>query len=1001
MRGLTLLTTALACFIVAEPVLAEPPQQRLTGFTMRLWQTQDGLPEQTVQALAQTPDGFLWIGTTGGLLRFDGARFKQFNRETDPAAFAENSVFALTATSDGNLWIGTDGGGLIRYDGKTFHHYGTQEGLTCGFVRAVKVDHRGVIWIGTDKGLFQLSNAETAEVKRIDVNDELPAQGGPLDVHALFEDEQGRMWVGGSRLFAFEGQANEYRLPGNYGENRVKSVVQTLDGSIWVGTVSGLLRMRVGEKAFRRVEGIAGTVRVLRQMPDGRLWIGTIGRGAYAYDHGRLERVTSHGPLPSKAILSLFEDASGNIWMGTQAGMLRFSRTNVSLIPLPEASDSDFGTISQDSDGTLWLASTHLFHIVKGIATPYTFQQLGGAHVRNVFRDREGTLWIGTEGSGLFHLTKHGVSKYTTSNGLVNNFVRAILQTKDGALWVATDEGMSRIDEGVIRNFRMEDGLAYFSVRSLAEDKRGDLWIGTDRGLSHLHRDLNRERGGDEFVQDEATRALRDEKVFAILAGEDGSIWFGTRTGGLYVLRPEVSGSGGSRLKHLTTKEGLASDSIYSILEDRRQRLWLGSPNGISRMDASRMEAHGNTPSAPLTQTFLTRADAGAITGLYGGIQPAAALTVDGQAWFPTLRGPVHIATEEDVVEPAGPKIFIDQVIADGKTLSLGQTVVLDAANSNLEIAYAPLQLRSQEDLRFVYKLEPFDQDWRYASSRRVAYYTNLPAGLYVFHVRAFEAKSPERASETTIAITKNEYFYRSYWFIALVAIAVGVVAWIMYQMHLRRVHQKFQAVMDERGRLAREMHDTLIQGCTGVSALLEAYSDSKSDPEQQSELIEYARIQLAASIDEARQAVWNLRKQESGDLGDALRRLAETTGYDSTVSIRCIIEGTPYAFHAQAMHEIMMVSREALYNALIHASPSQVTLKAVYGPETVTLIVHDDGCGFQTHGISQNHFGLIGIQERVRQLGGEVDIQSVSREGTRVRVKLPRERVVVEEMSL
>jgi len=998
--GLGLLAAVLAQAVVSAAMFAELPQQTLPGYAMRLWQTQDGLPEQTVQAFAQTADGFLWIGTTGGLLRFDGSRFKAFDRETDPAAFAENSVFTLTAASDGNLWIGTDGGGLVRYDEKTFHRYGVEQGLTCGFVRTVKVDRGGVIWIGTDNGLFQLANANAPTVTRADVGNAVPAGVAPLAVHALAEDEQGRMWVGGSRLLAFDRTAKEYKLPGKYSENRVKSVVQTSDGSIWVGTVSGLWRRKAGESEFRRVDGIAGTVRILRQMPDGRLWIGTIGQGAYTYENGVLERVTPHSPLPSKTILSLFEDASENLWMGTQAGMLRFSRTNVSLIPLPEASDSDFETISPDSDGTLWVASTHLFHLVKGKAIPYTFPQVHGAHVRNVFRDREGTLWVGTDGRGLFHLAARGGAEYTTANGLVNNFVRAILQTRDGALWIATDEGLSRIEDGTIRNFRMENGLAYFSVRALAEDASGDMWIGTDRGLSHLRRSAG-DGGKEKFVQDEATRALRDEKVFAILASKDGAVWFGTRNGGLYVLRPEVAGHNGKRLSHLTTKDGLASDSVYSILEDGWERLWIGSPNGISRMNAGELEAHANTPSVPVSQTFLSRADAGAITGLYGGTQPAAAITPDGEVWFPTLRGPVHIAVDDDISEPAAPKVFIDQIVADGKTLPASQSVALDAANSNLEIAYAPLQLKSQEDLRFVYKLEPFDQDWRYAASRRVAYYTNLPAGRYTFRVRAFQAKSPDRASGTSVAIVKNQYFYRRYWFLGLCALAAAFVAWTMYRMHLRRVHQKFQAVMDERARLAREMHDTLIQGCTSVSALLEACSGTEdNDREQQLELIEYARIQLATSIDEARQAVWNLRRQESGDFSDALRMLAETTGHDSGIAVECVVEGTPYPFRAQAMHEIMMVSREALYNALIHASPTQVTLRAVYGAETLTLVIHDDGCGFQAGEVSKGHFGLIGIQERVRQLGGEVDIQSVSRKGTQVRVELPRERLMVQEVS-
>lgn len=376
-------------------------------------------------------------------------------------------------------------------------------------------------------------------------------------------------------------------------------------------------------------------------------------------------------------------------------------------------------------------------------------------------------------------------------------------------------------------------------------------------------------------------------------------------------------------------------------------------------------------------------------------------MTPDGEVWFPTVRGPVHISTSDEAADEAGPKIFIDHILADGKTLPSGESAVLQATNSNVEIAYAPLQLKSQDDLRFVYKLENFDRDWQYASARRVAYYTNLPAGRYRFRVRAFRSQSPEQGSEASIRLVKKQYFYRTPWFLGSCLIALVLAVWIAYRMHVRRIHQEFQAVTKERARLAREMHDTLIQGCTSISAILEACSGvGERDRDEQLELIDYARIQLATAIDEARQAVWDLRSKESSDLTDALKRLAETTGHDSGVAIRCVVEGTPYPFRPQAMHELMMVSREALFNALMHANPSQVTLRAVYGEDTMTLAIDDDGCGFQVDEISNGHFGLLGIEERVRQLGGEVDIKSTSRNGTQILVHLPRQRVIYQEES-
>ncbi len=995
-RHIVAIAAALA--LGSACLAGELPQQTLSGYTMRVWQTTDGLPEQTVQSFAQTSDGFLWIGTTGGLLQFDGARFRLFNRDSDPA-FTENSVFALTATADGNLWIGTDGGGLIRYRNGVFHHYGPTEGLTCGFVRVVKVDTRGVVWIGTDNGLFQLPDAQAPRALRVDTAGNVPDSAIPLAVHGLAEDDRGRMWVGGSRLLRFGQTVDEVKLPGKYGENRVKSIVQTSDGSIWVGTVSGLLRMTTAEREFQHVSGIAGTVRVLLQMPDGRLWIGTIGQGAYTYEEGVLQRVTPPNPLPSQTILGLFEDSDGNLWMGTQAGMLRFSRTNARLISLPEAADSDFETISRDSDGTLWIASTHLYHLLHGKAIPYEFPELHGAHVRNVFRDRQNSLWIGTDGRGIFHITPKGTTQYTTAKGLVNNFVRAILQTSDGAIWVGTDEGISRIGEGRIRNLQVDDGLAYFSIRAFAQDSAGDLWIGTDHGLSHLRLGSPADGGHDQFVQDEATRTLRNEKIFAVMAGKDGDMWFGTSEGGLFLLRPQNGESSGNRLTRFTTRDGLVSDNIYSIVEDGWGQLWIGSPNGISRIMVRELEQHSANPSRPITQMFFSRADAGPIAGLYGGTQPAAAITPDGEVWFPTVRGPVHIATNEQKVNSADPKVFVDHILADGKTVPAGEAAVLKAANVSVEIAYAPLQLKSQDDLRFMYKLEGFDRDWQYVSTRRTAYYTNLPAGHYRFRVRAFPSQSPDEGSEASLVIVKNQYFYRTWWFLGSCFFALALIAWLSYRIHVRRMHQEFQAVMNERARLAREMHDTLIQGCTSISAILEACSGpDEREREEQLELIDYARIQLATAIDEARQAVWDLRLEKSSDLTDALKRLAETTGHDSGVAVQCVVEGEPYPFRPQAVHELMMVSREALFNALMHANPSRVILRAVYGEEILTLAIHDDGCGFNADDVSNGHFGLVGIQERVRQLGGEVKISSMHRQGTQILVHLPRQRVIYEE---
>ena len=252
----------------------------LAGYTRHVWQASDGLPEQTVQAFAQTPDGFLWIGTSGGLVRFDGVHFTVFDRQNTPALH-ENSVFCLIVARDGALWIGTEGGGLARYAHGEFRSWTTHEGLSNDFVRTLAEDAHGNIWAGTDNGLLRL---EGDRFVRIDGTGNVPA----LAVHAIYRDRSGNLWVGGSKLLRFNGKnVTEYTMRGEVSQNRVKSIVQTQDGTMWVGTVSGLNRMAPGQKGFERVSGITGTVRVLRQTADGVLWMGTIGQGAYQYRAGK------------------------------------------------------------------------------------------------------------------------------------------------------------------------------------------------------------------------------------------------------------------------------------------------------------------------------------------------------------------------------------------------------------------------------------------------------------------------------------------------------------------------------------------------------------------------------------------------------------------------------------------------------------------------------------------------------------------------------------------
>ncbi|HVM93065.1 MAG TPA: two-component regulator propeller domain-containing protein [Terriglobales bacterium] len=964
---------ALALLVtLVLPALLSASKSASAIYTQRVWKMQDGLPEQVVQAFAQTQDRYLWIGTTGGLVHFDGERFQVFDRDNTPA-FVENNVFCLSVSRDNTLWIGLEGGGLIRYRDGVFHAFTTNDGLTNSFVRAILEDRAGNIWVATDSGLFRLNGDH---LDRVDDKNDMP----PLAVHALYEDRRGGIWVGGSRLFRLDGgKFVEYQLAGLASQNRVKTILETSDGVIWVGTVSGLQSLTPTGQRFQRVSDINGTVRFLRETSDGTLWIGMIGRGLHTYRDHQFSEMTAPAALPSNTLLNLFEDVEHNLWIGTQAGMVRLSKTAVQTVNLPDAADSDAETVYQDRNGDVWIAAVNLFRYHNGQATRYRFPGAEGVRVRNVFRDRDGALWIGTEGRGAYREAAGQLVQYSTENGLVNNFVRAFLQARDGSIWIATDEGVSRWRPQGITNYQMRDGLCYFSTRSLLEDRKGDIWIGTDRGVSHIH--------GDAFVSDAVTAALQNEKVWSLHEDPSGGLWFGTRTGGLYRWRS-------GKLTHFTTAQGLASNGVFELLEDKRGNLWMSGPQGISVINRRALDNAANDSSFSVPLTLYGVSEGLETIQMCGGEKPAGILTAAGEVWFPSSKGPVRIPIDE--ARPSQPApVVIDRLVADGKQLPTNARIELDPDNTKLEVDFGVVLLRSQERVRFRYMLHGFDKGWSDVSTRRSAYYTNLPPGQYQFRVAAFEMNDPDQVVEASIEVTQKPHFYRTYWFVGLTLALAATLVWAAYQLRLRQLHSRFSAVLQERNRLAREMHDTLIQGCVGVSTLLEAHS-SLGEPKNGTgdELLDYARTQLRFTIDEARQAVWNLRQSPAADIAPQLERMAEQIGHEFGVPIECRVSGKPFGFDQSTVHEVLMVAREALYNATRHGKPSAVHMDADFERDRCIVHISDDGAGFDPGALSvsaNGHYGLIGIRERVERIGGEFTIDSRVGEGTRLTIEVPR----------
>ena len=946
------------------------------SYAERTWSMRDGLPEQVVQAFAQTSDRYVWIGTTGGLLRFDGASFTLYNRENTPA-FSDNNIFCLTISRDNALWIGSEGGGLVRYRDGVFRSFSDKDGLTNSFVRSIHQDRTGKIWVGTDNGLFQVDGDR---LRRIDGDERIPM----VAVHAIFEDKDGGTWVGGSRVLRIHSnQVQEFYLAGEASQNRVKSIFQTDDGNIWVGTVSGLHRMQgCCSGRFARVPEVSGTVRALRQTSDGILWIGTIGDGLYAFRNGQFATMSTPQELPSNTILNLFEDAEQNIWVGTQAGMLRLSNTPVKTVTLPDSSDSDAETVYEDRDGTVWIAAVHVFRYRNGKATLYHFPGISGVRVRNVFRDHEGALWIGTEGQGAYRQTSHGVVHYSTASGLVNNFVRAFLQAHDGSVWIATDEGVSRWTPTGFKNYQVRDGLCYFSVRSLLEDRAGNIWIGTDRGLSVLH--------DGKFEDHPAVESLKQEKVWAMHEDPDGGLWFGTRTGGVYRWRS-------GRLSHFTSANGLPSNSIYELIEDSKGMLWISGPTGVSQVNRRELDAVADDPARRIKVTLYGISEGLEAIQMCGGEKPAGLLASNGEVWFPSSRGPMRIRIDQPASTELAPAV-IDEVTIDGVQMPSSQRLLLRPDAGRLELHYGVVQLRSQERVLFRYKLESFDRDWSKATAERVTHYTNLPAGHYTFRVAAFEMNNPEHIAETSLDIVQQPHFYESIWFLTLCTLSLAGATWSVHKFRVGQLRARFQAVLNERTRLAREMHDTLIQGCVSVSALLEAYlSLGPQEADAKQNLMEYACTQLRTTVDEAREAVWNLRQKPASVtlLGPFLHSISGQIHREFGIPVECRISEESFELPKDTVHELLMVVREAIYNAVRHGHPRRVEITVSFHENECELRITDDGVGFEPGALSSlqvGHYGVVGMQERIQRIGGRFMVNSTPGAGTEVLICVPRE---------
>jgi ligand-binding sensor domain-containing protein/signal transduction histidine kinase len=931
------------------------PAPLFQDFTSHTWHIQDGLPDQVIQALVQTPDHYLWIGTSKGLLRFDGRSFLEYNGPEADKPRADG-VYCLLVARDGSLWAGTEGAGVLHYSNGEMHRYSTADGLTNPFVKTLHEDSMGALWVGTDFGLFKRTGERFV---RVDDAKKFPNFG----VHAITEDRGGAVWAGGSRLVRYLGpELAEYKLPKEARSLRIKAICQTEDGTLWIGTVAGLYRQGQ-DGIFVKVNQVTGSVRALTRDAGGRLWTGTIGNGVFVEDHDTWRHLLAPEILPSNTVLSMTQDLDGNMWIGTQAGLLRLSRSEMQIAALPGTADADFGTGFRDTDGAIWICSTHLFRIRNGVIKPYAFPGLADTIIRTMLRDRTGVLWLGTMGQGIFRVKTDGSIEHTTVG---NDYIREFYEAWDGAIWIGTDGGVTRYKDGVFTSFHEAPGAPKINITSLWQDPAGQLLVGTPGGLKIL-------RNG-RFVNEPMLHPLTDQAVWALHQGGDGALWVGAASG-LYRWK--------DRVLHHIPLDLSTTPSVYGIMEDASGSMWISGPTTALKIQRENLvrAAESDSPNVPAGQLFAVSSEIPSAE-LYGGMQPAGVLGADGTAWYPTSEGVLHITPRIDAARREPPPVVIQSVFVDGREAPAAGQIQLPPGSHTLRISYAPILLGSQSRLRFRRRLRGFDQDWSKTTEERTSTYTNLVPGKYVYEVEAFFADDPPHVSRVSLSLQQRAHFYSTREFLLVCAFLAGLGVLLIDRFRAYQMRSRFLAVTAERSRVAREIHDTVIQGCTGVSVLLEAFSSLPDwRAADQRQLVNVAREQVKQTIDAARDAVWDLRHADHfTDYTAALRKTIRESIQEFSIPFQFHTAGAPRNVDPAVAYESFMATREAVRNAAIHGHPSAIQVSLTYAVNRIQIRISDNGCGFASEQLASSgarHYGLLGMRERVERVGGSFTLRS------------------------
>ncbi|MGB2629026.1 MAG: two-component regulator propeller domain-containing protein [Candidatus Acidiferrum sp.] len=943
----------------------------------------NGLPQNVIRGIHQTPDGYLWIATFDGLARFDGVRFTIFNKSTAPG-ITTNRFGLMLGTPDGDIWLGTEAGGITRYHHGSFKTYGAAEGIPGNIVRGITGDAAGHIWILTGGAIAQWED-ETGRFANLQ-------NPSALRYEPLLWDNQG-FWAADRSLIhcLIRGKSVEYALPAWLPGKSIWGVASDQAGTIWIETVDGRHASITANGAVSRLSD-AGVFTAYRDR-QGHLWTIRIGL--------RLTRSIedlSVSPAKSIRFASLYEDREQNLWLGSEGeGLLRFAPQSIHTYSKEQGLiDRNVYPVYQDHSGAIWIGAwqSGLSRFEDGKFTNYVISSdLPVRLATSIVEDRRGTLWVSTH-AGLSTFREGKFTRPAQPTFPPGTIVQAMIEDRQGTLWFGTSTGLVSLRDGATQKWTMQDGLATDDVRVLVEGPLGELWIGGYGGLTRVQ--------NGQYTRWTEANGLPSNNVRALYIDSDGVVWIGTYDGGLGRLTD-------GKIVQYTMRQGMFNDGVFQILEDAHGNFWIGCNRGIYRVSKRELNEYAAGKQGYVTSVPYGKTDGMLNVECNGGFSPSGIRAADGKLWFPTQDGVAVVDPEAGIVDTEPPPIEIEGFSIDQVPVRLDQPINVKAGKHNLEVQYTAPSFIKSEQIHFKYRLMGIDPEWTDAGTRRTAYYSHVPPGSYTFRVIAGNSDGIWNESGQSLNFQVAAPFYQTGWFeslLALAAIAILFAAWQVRVLQLQRAHAAEQAFSrqliasqeNERKRIAAELHDSIGQRLVIIKNLaLFAMRPRDTASKSEEELNAYQEIseEASAAIGETREISYNLRPFQLDRLGltKAIEAMARKISSGSGVQIVTTLDNIDDAFPEDARINFYRIVQESLNNIMKHSKATEAEVTVKRNTEKVMLTVSDNGRGMppptKSPSTSYGGFGLTGMAERASLLGGEFKVRSAADRGTMLTVEI------------